>query len=129
LEFQTGANAGQQTPATLPASNPAQLGISAVNVTVEAGQQSALGQIDQAIDTTSANRASIGATENSLQAQANQDAVNSDNQAAARSQLADTNVAQASTQLASSLLQQQFSIFALQQQAHTFALTSSLLAA
>ena len=127
LKFQSGANAGEQTPVGLPASNAQQLGTSALDVTSSAGQQSALGQLDQAINTTSQNRSDVGAAENSLQVQGDNAATNEVNQVAARSQLADTNIAQASTALAGSLLQQQFSLFALQQQANSFALSNTLL--
>ena len=47
---------------------------------------------------------------------------------ASRSRVADTNMAEASTNLRNALLLQSFSLFAMQQQANVFALQSSLLA-
>ncbi len=129
LQMQSGANAGQQTPVNLPTANSNTLGIASVDLTTSPGQQAGLSQIDQAIQSESANQASLGASENALTAAGNNAATGEGNQASARSIVADTNIALASTQLSASLLQQHFSLYALQQQAGTFALTGALLGA
>jgi flagellin len=129
LNFQVGPNAGETNAVTLPVSNSEQLGTGSLDVTSSGNQEVSLVNLDQAIDTTSSNRADVGAVENSLQGAQDNAAINQENQASARSQLADTNIAQASTNLSSSLLLQHFSLFALQLQADTFALQTQLLAA
>lgn len=129
LTFQTGANAGQTTQAALPTSTTQQLGTKSIDVTTFAGEQTAIGQLDQAIATTSANRGSIGATQNALQAQSNNAAAAEENQLAARSRIADTNVASASSDLLNALTLTRFSVFALQQQSQAFLLQSALLPA
>ncbi|GEM_PF-4236706 len=127
VQFQSGANAGQTTPATLPQSTTNQLGLQGVDLTTQATQPAALGTLDQAIATTSANRADLGAAENNLQSQGNNAATSQENALAARSQLADTNMAEASAALSSTLLRQTLSLYSIQQQSATFALTSRLL--
>ena len=129
LQVQSGANAGQQTALNLPTSTGQALGIASVDLTTGAGQQAGLTQLDQAIQSSSSSQATIGAAENGLQSDQNNAAINEQNQASARSLMADANIAQAATQLSASLLQQRFSLFALQQQAGTFALTGALLGA
>jgi flagellin len=129
LNVQSGPNPGQQTPVNLPATNSQALGIGSVDLTATAGEQAGLSQIDRAIEATTADQATLGAGENGLAAASNDAALNQENQAAARSLLAGTNIAQASTQLSQSLLEQRFSLFALQQQAGSFGLTGALLGA
>jgi flagellin len=125
--FQIGANAGQSIQDSLDASNTEQLGVSHLDVTTAAGAEQAVGQIDQALQRTSAQLGNIGATENQLTNAANNAGSAQINASAARSVLADTNFAQASTDLVNSMVMQQFSLFAQQQQAGTFALQNTLL--
>ena len=127
VNFQVGANAGQTAGAAIGAENTAQLGIANLDVTTPGGQQQALQQLDQAINSTSQQRANIGATINSLQSTSNNAGAAQSNQLAALSQVADTNMAQASIQFVNSLVLQQFSLFALQQQSNAFSLQSQLL--
>lgn len=125
--FQIGANAGQTENSSLNASNTEQLGLASLDVTAQAGAEQAISQIDQAIQRTSEHLGNIGATENQLTNSINNSSSAQVNASASRSLLADTNVAQASSNLVNSLMVQQFSLFAQQQQANTFALQSALL--
>ena len=128
LTFQVGANANQTVQGSLNATTTQQLGVANLDVTTQAGAQNAIGQLDQGIQTASAEQGSIGAMENRLtnaSANAGEAQMNAE---AARSRIADTNMADASSNLANALLVQRFSLFALQQQAHTFALQNTLLA-
>jgi flagellin len=125
--FQIGPNAGQTLGTRHSATNTEQLGVADLNVTTQAGAEQAVTQVDQAIQRVTAERSSIGAEENRLTNASNNASSAQTNAASARSLLADTNVAQASTDLVNSLVVQQFSLFAMQQQANTFALQSSLL--
>ncbi|HLY64617.1 MAG TPA: hypothetical protein VKU60_03695, partial [Chloroflexota bacterium] len=127
LTFQVGANANQTVQSRLQASNAEQLGVANLDVTTQAGAESAIGRTQQAVQTASTQLSQIGAAENAL-ANAGNNASGGELQAlSARSLVADTNVAQASTNLVSSLLLQTFSLFALQQQANMFALQGQLL--
>jgi flagellin len=120
--FQIGADAEQTLQSSIDASNTQQLGVSSLDVTTASGAEQAVSLIDQAIQQTSAQLGNIGATEKRLTDSANNAGAAQMNASAARSLLADTNVAQASTDLVNSLVMQQFSLFAQQQQANTFAL-------
>jgi flagellin len=128
-QFQVGANQGQTIQSRLDASNTEQLGINNLDLTTQAGAENAIGQLDQAIQTTSSQLADIGAEENRLTNAGNNAATAQENAPAANSLLSDTNIAQASSSLAQSLLLQTFSLFSLQQQANAFALQSQLLIA
>lgn len=128
-QFQVGANQNQTIQSRLDASNTEQLGINNLDVTTQAGAENAIGQLDQAIQTTSGQQAEIGAEENRLTIAGSNAATAQENALAARSVLADTNIAQASSNLVQSLLQQTFSLFSLQQQANAFALQNQLLMA
>ena len=125
--FQIGANSGQTENSSLNASNTEQLGVANLDVTSQAGAEQAISQIDQAIQRTSSQLGNIGATINQLTNSSNNAGSAQQNAMSSRSLLADTNVAQASTDLVNSLVMQQFSLFAQQQQANTFALQSALL--
>jgi len=125
--FQIGANAGQTLQDSLSASNTQQLGVANLDVTTATGAEQAVSLIDQAIQQTSAQLGNIGASENQLTNAASNAGSAQLNASSARSLLADTNVAQASTDLVNSLVVQQFSLFAQQQQANTFALQGALL--
>jgi flagellin len=125
--FQIGANSGQTENSSLNASNTEQLGVANLDVTSQAGAEQAISQIDQAIQRTSSQLGTIGATINQLTNASSNAGSAQLNALSSRSLLADTNVAQASTDLANSLVLQQFSLFAQQQQANTFALQSALL--
>jgi flagellin len=128
LTFQVGANSGQTVGASLSASDTRQLGVADLDLTTQAGAEQAISQIDQAIQRTSAQEASIGAEENRLTSASNNASSAQGNALSSRSLLEDTNVAEASSNLVSSLLVQHFSLFAMQQQANTFALQNALLA-
>ena len=125
--FQVGANAGQTIQSGLNGTGPNDLGVANLDVTTQSGAENAISQIAQGIQTTNAEQGAIGATENQLTNASNNAGTAQVNAASALSLVSDTNVAQASTDLANSLLQQQFSLFAMQQQASTFALQGSLI--
>ncbi len=129
LNFQVGPNAGQQISANIGAENTQQLGVANLDVTSAAGQQQAVQQLDQAINSVSQQRANIGGTINALQNAQNNAGAAQENQLAALSQIADTNMAQASTQFVNSLVLQQFSLFAMQQQSGAFSLQHQLIGA
>lgn len=125
--FQVGANADQTIQGRLNASNTEQLGINNLDLTTQAGAELGIGQLDQALQQTSSALGNIGAQENRLNNAQNNAATAQENALSARSLVADTNIAQASSQLIQSLLRQSFSLFALQQQSSAFALQSQLL--
>lgn len=127
LTYQVGANSGQTTGVRIGASNTDQLGINNIDVTTQAGAEQAVSQLDTAIQRTSAQLGNIGAEENRLANASNNAGSAQINAASSRSLIADTNVAQASAQLENSLVLQQFSLFAMQQQANSFALGTALL--
>ena len=126
-KFQVGANANQTIQGRLHASTTEQLGVGNIDVTTQAGAERAITQLDQAIQSTSSQLAQIGGQENRLLSAENNAATAQGNALSARSLVADTSIAQASTNLVNSLVLQHFSLFALQQQANSFALQSALL--
>ncbi|HLG74031.1 MAG TPA: flagellin hook IN motif-containing protein [Chloroflexota bacterium] len=124
--YQIGADAGQTSSIAFSASDTQQLGINNIDVTTQAGAEQAVTQLDTAIQRTSSQLGQIGAEENLLTSASNNAGSAQGNAAAARSLLADTNVAQASTELENALVMQQFSLFAMQQQGNIFGLQSAL---
>ncbi|HEX6511851.1 MAG TPA: flagellin, partial [Chloroflexota bacterium] len=124
--FQVGANAGQTVLSSINATTPQQVGVANLSE-MNGGAESAISQADVAIQNLSSTRSQIGATENQLTNAATNAGTAQGNALSARSLIADTNIAEASSNLANSLLLQQFSLFALSQQANTFALQNSLL--
>ena len=110
VSLQTGPNAGDVQSVSLGSMTTASLGISGVDVTTAAGQANALTAVDNAIQQTSTQEASIGALQNGLGALAANLGTTSLNLAAANSQVSDTDYAQASSNFAQANVQQQVSL-------------------
>ena len=92
LTFQVGANANQTVTVDLPDVSAGTLGVSAIDVTVDA--QAAITALDAAIDTVSSARVDLGAFQkNTLESNLNSLATAKENLAATESAIRDTDMA------------------------------------
>ena len=98
----TAAAAIGATAAYNPATATAGAGVSSLNLTTVAGAQSALSTLDQAINTVTDSRASMGAYQNRLSATISNLETTSVNLSASRSRILDTDYAKETTNLAKS---------------------------
>lgn len=96
----TAAAAIGATAAYVPATATAGAGVSSLNLTTVAGAQSALSTLDQAINTVTDSRASMGAYQNRLAATISNLETTSVNLSASRSRILDTDYAKETTNLA-----------------------------
>ena len=94
LTFHIGANSGQSTKLTVQNMNAASLGVNNVDLTTQAKADSAIGTIDKAINTVSAQRAALGAMQNRLEHTINNLGTSSENLSAAESQIRDVDMAE-----------------------------------
>jgi flagellin len=111
--LQTGPNVGDTRTLSLGNSSSASLGISGLNITTASGQANALSSLDNAIQKVNTQGAGIGSLQDSLSSIISNLNTNYDSLAAAKSQVSDTDYAQASSSLAQSSVQQQASMRAL----------------
>jgi flagellin len=100
VALQTGPNSGNTNTVNLPNATTAALGIGPgqVDVSSPAAANASLSNIDQAIDRVNTARGDLGAQSNALQNVTATLNVSSENQASARSRIADLDYAQAITQ-------------------------------
>ena len=100
ISFQVGANAGQQIDVNTQNLNDQLSGLLDIDVTSQSTED-ALAAADEAIEAVGANRSELGATQNRFESTARNLSQNDVNVAAARGRIADTDFAQATSDLAS----------------------------
>jgi flagellin len=107
---QAGATEGNTVTAQTGNTSSQSLGVSAIDLSSTASSETAIGSSQGAIDTLSTQRAELGAQEVSLGEQIDNNNTLSNNLQASASNIADTNVGQASTSAGSSELQSSISL-------------------
>jgi flagellin len=113
-QVQTGASEGATTALTLPNASSSALFLQHIDLSNTAAATNAIGQIDEAIQTTTAARATLGAQEVGLQNQISSDQTASNGLTASASAIGDANIPQTSTELYKLLVQEQISLTTLQ---------------
>ena len=108
---QSGANSGENQTATIADARVSAL-IGSVDVTTEAGRNSALGDIDKALASIGENRAGVGAAQNQLMSNIRNISVSQVNSASAESQIRDVDFAQESANFSRANLMSQIGSFA-----------------
>lgn len=93
LTFQIGANQNQTMNVTIGDMGASALGINGVNVSKQAGAESAITTVDKAIKKVSAQRSKLGAVQNRLDHTINNLNTSSENLSAAESRIRDTDMA------------------------------------
>ena len=94
LTFHIGANSGQATKLTVQDMSASSLGVDGIDLTTQANADAAIGTIDNAINTVSAQRAALGAMQNRLEHTINNLGTSSENLSAAESQIRDVDMAE-----------------------------------
>src|SRR5712691_903409 len=98
LQFQVGANANQTVAIELDASSSQTLGIGSLSVLTQKEAETAIFQVDRAIQSISATRANMGAVINRLTNSLVNDQSAGENAAASNSRIEDVNMAQETVQ-------------------------------
>ncbi len=98
LQFQVGANANQTIGLVIDSANSQSLGVTSLDVLTQSDAETAITQLDRAIQNISANRATMGAVINRLTNSMTNDTAAQENALAANSRIADVNVAQETVQ-------------------------------
>ena len=98
LQFQVGANANQTVSLLIDAANSETLGIGSLNVLTQPDAETAITQLDRAIQSISRSRANMGAIVNRLTNSLTNDQVSQENAAASNSRIEDVNMAQETVQ-------------------------------
>jgi flagellin len=91
--FHIGANAGQTTTLSINAMDASSLGISSIDISTQAGADSAITAIQNAIDTVSSERAKLGAIQNRLEHSINNLNTSAENLTASESRIRDVDYA------------------------------------
>ena len=94
LTFHIGANSGQNTKLTVQSMKAEDLGVDKIDLTTQTNADAAIGTIDEAINTVSAQRAALGAMQNRLEHTINNLGTSSENLSAAESQIRDVDMAE-----------------------------------
>jgi len=94
LQFQVGANANQTIGLNINAADTQTLGVTNLGVLTQSQAETAIGQLDRAIQRISDTRATIGAIQNRLTSSMQNDASAQENALTAFSNIRDTNVAE-----------------------------------
>ncbi len=118
LEFQVGTTAGKENIVTYRSDGNAtiaELGIEGANISEKDGARDLLSAVDGALEKVSKMRAGYGAMQSRLESTVNGLDVRSENLSAARSRIADADVAKESSELASATMLQQASLSVLAQ--------------
>jgi flagellin len=113
---QTGPNAGQETNINIGSASTSALGVNVTGVSTQSSAQDALASIDSAISQVNSLRANIGASQSALEFTQNANSVQNENLQAAKSQVADTDFAEAQSDLAKLSIKQQAQISTLKAQ-------------
>ncbi len=104
FDIQVGSNNSQDDRITYDASQSNAtlegLGLANLDFTTKEGARDGIGQLDNSIDSVSSMRANIGAVQNRLQSTIETLSITEENLAAANSRIRDTDVAQASSEMA-----------------------------
>jgi flagellin len=129
LTFQVGIRdtANDRIELTIADSGTSALGLSAASVSSKAGAQSALAMIDNAINSVSTRRASLGSMGNRLSSTISNLGVAHENLSAANSRIRDVDVAQESSRLTKSQILMQAGVSVLAQANSTPQVALSLL--
>ena len=118
MEFHVGTTAGKENIISYNADNNASLsalGLDSVNVGNKDGARSLLNNLDSALEKVSKMRAGFGAMQSRLESTMTGLDVRSENLSAARSRIADADIAKESSEMASSTMLQQASLSVLAQ--------------
>jgi len=107
LTLQVGANANQNLTVSVGNMQSSALGVSGVDITTQAGANSAITTIDAAIQTVSNQASNLGAVQNRLTAATGNLAIGQENMTSAYSAITNVNMAQESTNLATAQILQQ----------------------
>jgi flagellin len=98
LQFQVGANANQAVAIEIDAANSQTLGVGSLSVLTQKDAETAITQLDRAIQSVSASRANMGAIINRLTNSLTNDQLAQENAAASNSRIEDVNMAQETVQ-------------------------------
>jgi len=98
LQFQVGANFSQTIGLNIDSATSQSLGVTSLDVLTQNDAETAIYQLDRAIQLVSANRANMGALINRLTNSMNNDQSAQENALSARSRITDVNVAQETVQ-------------------------------
>lgn len=93
VSFQIGANAGQTMELEIGDMRAESLGVDEIDLTSKEGATQAISQINQAIETVSAERSKLGATQNRLEHTINNLGTTSENLTASESRIRDVDMA------------------------------------
>ncbi|MBC7741081.1 MAG: flagellin FliC [Bdellovibrionaceae bacterium] len=118
MEFHVGTSAGKENIITFKANGSAtigELGIDGANISDKDGARDLLGKVDTALAQVSQMRAGFGAIQSRMESTVNGLDVRSENLSAARSRIADTDIAKESSELASASVLQNASVSVLAQ--------------
>jgi len=118
FDFHVGTNANKENIITFKMDGnvtPSELNLDSIDITSKSGARELLGNTDQAIEKVSKLRASFGAMQSRLESTVNGLDVKNENISAARSRIADADVAKESSDLASATMLQNASISVLAQ--------------
>ncbi len=114
--IQTGAEAGQTNDVEIGDVSANALGVSTQNVNSQSSAEDAIGAIDSAISRALSEQSKIGAAESALEYRENANAVAAENLEAARSQVEDTDIAEATSELSRQQVLQEAQISVLKAQ-------------
>lgn len=120
INFQVGPNSGDNIALSLPDLGTDLNPVSAIDISTQAGADSALGTIDSALQTVEQASADLGSVQSRFEATINNLDSTRINTAEARSRLRDSDFARQTSELVSSTIQQQAGV-AVQSQANTSA--------
>lgn len=93
VKFHIGSNATQSTDLSINNMSASTLGIDSLNLTTQAGADSAISVIDDALNTVSSERAKLGAVQNRLEHTINNLGTTSENLTASESRIRDVDMA------------------------------------
>ena len=98
MDMQIGANEGQQLGIRIPKISLENMGISAIDLSTEAGAKDALSRMGDAIKYVSASRSRLGAYQNRLEHTINSLDISSENMTSAYSRIMDVDMAEEMTE-------------------------------
>lgn len=110
-----GANPGETVNLSLSAVNSASLGLSGIDVTTQAGANTAIGAAQGAVNSIATERADIGATVNRLQSTSNFVGAARENTVAAESRVRDADIAAELIGLTTAQVREQAGLFSIAQ--------------
>lgn len=120
ISFQVGPNSGDTIDLALPDLSTDLAPVVAIDISTQAGAESALSTIDNALQSVATASSELGATQSRFESAINNQESTQVNTAEARSRLRDTDFARQTSELVQSTIQQQAGV-AVQSQANTSA--------